>query len=117
MAQAGGSGSKDFPWADEVHHFLSRQDDSHLCFDLNIMLQHALQGVNAYRKFLTLLHAALPNVSPAFRFPSDVHFVREQVKKECEELEKAEIGNPKTPLNKTPFLSDEIMDKLNEGIA
>lgn len=40
-----------------------------------------------------------------------------QVKKECEELEKAEIGNPKTPLNRTPFLSDEIVDKLNEGIA
>ncbi|BDA45034.1 probable ferritin-2, chloroplastic [Coccomyxa sp. Obi] len=41
----------------------------------------------------------------------------DEVKKECEELEKAEIGNPKTPLNKTPFLSDEIVDKLNEGIS
>ncbi len=40
-----------------------------------------------------------------------------QVKKEMEQIEKAEIGNPKTPLNKTPFLSDEIVDKLNEGIA
>lgn len=34
-----------------------------------------------------------------------------------EQIEKAEIGNPKTPLNKTPFLSEEVVEKLNEGIA
>lgn len=39
-----------------------------------------------------------------------------QVKKELDNLEKAEIGNPKTPLNKTPYLSDETVDKINEGI-
>ena len=41
----------------------------------------------------------------------------EQVKKEMEQLEKAEIGNPKTPLLKTPYLSDEIVDGINEGIS
>ncbi|EIE21120.1 ferritin-like protein [Coccomyxa subellipsoidea C-169] len=40
----------------------------------------------------------------------------EEVKKELDNLEKAEIGNPKTPLNKTPYLSDEVVDKINEGI-
>ena len=34
-----------------------------------------------------------------------------------EQLEKAEIGNPKTPLLKTPYLSDEIVDGINEGIS
>ncbi|CAL8469220.1 g8761 [Coccomyxa elongata] len=41
----------------------------------------------------------------------------DEVKKEMEQIEKAEIGNPKTPLNKTPFLSEEVVEKLNEGIA
>ena len=40
-----------------------------------------------------------------------------QVKKECEQLEKAEIGNPKTPLNRTPYLSDKVVNEINEGIG
>ena len=55
----------------------------------------------------------------ALRRSSDfpINQLRVQVKKEMEQLEKAEIGNPKTPLNKTPYLSDDIVEKLNEGIS
>jgi len=40
-----------------------------------------------------------------------------QVKKECDHLEKAEIGNPKTPLARSPYLSDKVVREINEGIG
>ncbi|BDA45035.1 probable ferritin-3, chloroplastic [Coccomyxa sp. Obi] len=41
----------------------------------------------------------------------------EEVKKECEQIEKAEIGNPKTPLNRSPYLTNEVVNLINEGIG
>ncbi len=40
-----------------------------------------------------------------------------QVKKEMEKIEKAEIGNPKTPIARSPYLSDKVVNEINEGIG
>jgi hypothetical protein len=55
----------------------------------------------------------------ALRRSSDfpINQLRVQVKNEMEQLEKAEIGNPKTPLNRTPYLSDKVVNEINEGIG
>ncbi|EIE21121.1 ferritin-like protein [Coccomyxa subellipsoidea C-169] len=41
----------------------------------------------------------------------------DEVKKEMENIEKAEVGNPKTPIARSPYLSDKVVNEINEGIG